>query len=575
METNFYQSIFTQENILFSGIMVSLFFISLFRIIKNPKQSTTIPNLLAALGIIGTFMGIFFGLLKFDTAKIDESIPSLLDGMKTAFLTSLLGLVLSNILKCLQSNFLKRQDKKDNNNLQNEISLERVISLMFESNKIAADNTQNIVDALREMSEKNQENMNRLFNLNQEISNKIETGNEILTNEFKIFAKNMAENNMKAFTQAIQDCIKDLNNQLQDQFGENFKHLNSAVEKLLDWQIHYKDTVELTTKNQQKLNHGIQIIKDSIVEIAEKSNTVIEVANKLGDKIITLDTQQEILNRGLNILNNASQKMELLAPNMETCVTKIYDMTKNVTENIEVQQKDFLRNLTEFTTKLQNVSNKNIELIGNQIETLDKTRLKFENVGELAQKGESLIEVLVNLKKNILVLDKQQEKLMTGLEVLNTITKEAKTSIPTLNNYIKEVQSLTKTSTESIRAQQTKIVEALNEFTNKIQNTSTLNITSLENQMAALEKAKVKFENEGFTLTKKISDNIQVMVENNNSNLQTSVQNINDSLSITLNSSLQSLGEQLAAVSEKFVNDYTPLTKELQRLINIAKKIER
>lgn len=63
------------------------------------------------------------------------------------------------------------------------------------------------------------------------------------------------------------------------------------------------------------------------------------------------------------------------------------------------------------------------------------------------------------------------------------------------------------------------------------------------------------------------------MVENNNSNVQTSVENLNKALGVTLNTSLESLGNQLAAVSEKFVSDYTPLTIELQKLINLAKKV--
>ncbi len=61
------------------------------------------------------------------------------------------------------------------------------------------------------------------------------------------------------------------------------------------------------------------------------------------------------------------------------------------------------------------------------------------------------------------------------------------------------------------------------------------------------------------------------MVENNNSNLQTSVNNINELLTTTLNTSLESLGEQLATVSEKFVKDYTPLTIELQKLVELSK----
>ena len=46
------------------------------------------PNLLSTLGVLGTFLGITIGLIGFDPADLDNSIPILLDGLKTAFWTS-------------------------------------------------------------------------------------------------------------------------------------------------------------------------------------------------------------------------------------------------------------------------------------------------------------------------------------------------------------------------------------------------------------------------------------------------------------------------------------------------------
>ncbi|MGL5982433.1 MAG: hypothetical protein ACRCZR_03810 [Cetobacterium sp.] len=74
--------LFGTMNVIFGGVMLVLFGFSIVRMQKNPKENTTIPNLIAALGIIGTFAGIFSGLLEFDTDKLDASIPKLLDGMK-------------------------------------------------------------------------------------------------------------------------------------------------------------------------------------------------------------------------------------------------------------------------------------------------------------------------------------------------------------------------------------------------------------------------------------------------------------------------------------------------------------
>ncbi|MGL5983556.1 MAG: hypothetical protein ACRCZR_09545, partial [Cetobacterium sp.] len=146
--------------------------------------------------------------------------------------------------------------------------------------------------------------------------------------------------------------------------------------------------------------------------------------------------------------------------------------------------------------------------------------------------------------------------------------EENSSQIAIVRNTIKE---LTTVSTENIKRQQNEIVNALNNVVTSINTTSEMNVRAIDSQIKSIEKSIVNFENEGFNLTKKISDNIQNMVENNNTNLNKSIDDINKLLATTLNTSLNSLGNQLAAVSEKFVSDYTPLTKELQKIISLAK----
>ncbi len=60
----------------------------------NAQLAELVPSLLTSLGILGTFMGMMSGLsgLDFtDSAKIISSIPTLLDGMRFAFGTSVAG----------------------------------------------------------------------------------------------------------------------------------------------------------------------------------------------------------------------------------------------------------------------------------------------------------------------------------------------------------------------------------------------------------------------------------------------------------------------------------------------------
>ena len=59
------------------------------------------PTLLTTIGILGTFTGVVFGLWHFDVNNIDQSIPGLLEGLKTAFITSVAGMALSVIFKII------------------------------------------------------------------------------------------------------------------------------------------------------------------------------------------------------------------------------------------------------------------------------------------------------------------------------------------------------------------------------------------------------------------------------------------------------------------------------------------
>ena len=639
---NILQQLLTPMNIFFGLFMLGLFFYSCVKIFLKPKESTTIPNLIAAIGIIGTFAGIFMGLLDFDTTKLDDSIPKLLDGMKTAFATSLIGLVFSNILKCIQSRNIKREAKKlekDNG----DVSLEKIASLMFDIKETIVNSNLELVSSIRDIkentikvSEENrvamkslveelvgdkeeslvgqmkslreslvkaqeqaQERLNsglekmgtqldNLVQTNNAISNEIERGNNVLIDEFRIFAKNMAENNMKAFTEAIQECVRDLNNQLQEQFGENFKHLNLAVEKLLEWQIHYKETIENTNRNQEEIYTGMKMAKDLVIEINNRSQSIVEVANKLGDKIITFDTQQQNLNNSIEVLNKISYEAKDLIPNIDIYLKEMKNRTLESTKNIESYIVDMDSKLLEHTVlatdkiteHVVTVTEKSIvEVNKSSLNVLDKINTvnqeAIKNISKLSDYFEEQSSASIDHINNI--QNSMKLTASTLLETLNKVSSNTSKNIDENNTQIISVRNaineLTQVSTDNIKKQQNEIIIALKDLTTGVKTTSELNIKAMEDQISSIEKAVVKFENEGFTLTKKISDNIQIMVENNNTNLQTSVNNLNEALGVTLNASLQSLGEQLAAVSEKFVSDYTPLTVELQKVVNLAKRV--
>ena len=67
-------------------------------------------SIIMSAGVLGTFVGIFVGLQDFNVNNIENSVPSLLAGLKTAFYTSILGMALAILLSIAQKSKAVKSD---------------------------------------------------------------------------------------------------------------------------------------------------------------------------------------------------------------------------------------------------------------------------------------------------------------------------------------------------------------------------------------------------------------------------------------------------------------------------------
>lgn len=84
---------------------------------ENPYFESDASQAFASLGVLGTFVGITFGLLFFDTYDLEKSVPALLDGMKSAFFTSIVGMISSLGTKWWQRKKQKEYDLNQSNHV--------------------------------------------------------------------------------------------------------------------------------------------------------------------------------------------------------------------------------------------------------------------------------------------------------------------------------------------------------------------------------------------------------------------------------------------------------------------------
>ena len=115
---------------------------------ERRKWLDQLPSIISTLGVLGTFVGITKGLIGFNTSALDQSIPVLLDGLKTAFLTSILGMFGSMALnKFVSAKFDQEQKQSEIEKAAQKI-IDALRANQRELPKLLEDGNKNLVSVL-------------------------------------------------------------------------------------------------------------------------------------------------------------------------------------------------------------------------------------------------------------------------------------------------------------------------------------------------------------------------------------------------------------------------------------------
>ena len=127
----------------------------------------------------------------------------------------------------------------------------------------------------------------------------------------------------KALVEALRDVIKDFNSHINEQFGENFKHLNEGVEKLLVWQEQHRRHVETMAIRLNEVLKIAQVTADTHKQVVDQSLSFADTAAELSALLSALETQKAQINSYAQslaaLLNSAKDAM----PQIESRITAI------------------------------------------------------------------------------------------------------------------------------------------------------------------------------------------------------------------------------------------------------------
>lgn len=475
-----------------AGILVISVFFAIFTIhlIISKRLHHFATSLLITTGICFTFYGISQGLVGFNVNDIENSLPKLIEGIKTAFLVSVVGVFGAIVLKIFALIFeLIFRAKVDENK---EYSLADVVA-----------HEQGILDVLSKQISQNEQNLNAQNEMNARLIKAI-SGNEDssllgqiknlrmdtndkfseLVREFRSFAATMTENNQKALIEALSAVIKDFNDKLTEQFGENFKELNSAVSKLVLWQENYKNHIESSENLLENISQALSKQSEDYKVLANSTNDFIA-----GSKEI------------LAVVKNIKEQRELLSTNASSLA--------NVLENLKENLPEIMNKINEFSQ----ASLDNYEKISNENAKLSEhfQRVNNEIISSTSEQRQAL---LAEFKEASVAL--QNELKERSAELNEHFSSSQNFLAESINTHLRSLDSEFNSYNERLNTQ---LIEALNEASKGVNSQMKVLDSELENAL------------------KNISNNIASI----SAQFVNDYQNITNSLNIATNNLLSSL----------------------------------
>lgn len=349
-----------------------------------------LPSIISTLGVLGTFFGITKGLLAFDPNDLNNSIPELLTGLKTAFFTSLAGMIGSLVLTRVVNHAFDNKEKG-----------------AFDFTSAATQ----IVDAINLLSQQNEKHY-------------LEQAKTQLDYQNHIFEK---LNQITDFKQSLSNV------------SDNIEHISNNLPSLADYQKQLTDReafYKLVAQKFDVINANLQIVIKDVNSQIKANDAIINDLDDVLQKIITIaDNSNSSLGyhqRIEDIQSDIKRNTDEMAAHTEAQVNIQQEITTNVGMFGEILHGEVI----EIEDCMSNTN----KLLSD----------KFDEFSELLQKSntESLVEVMKHVTEEFerqmsaLVSKLVQEnfdQLNKSVERLNTWQIQNKDMIQSLTSQYKNM----------------------------------------------------------------------------------------------------------------------------------------
>lgn len=466
----------------------------------------SIPSVFTSLGVLGTFGGILIGLLGFDANDIDKSIPILLSGMKTAFITSVVGIICSLISSRISKMVWYGAEDNDTVDMSSEIGVLR-----------------SILTTLQSDSAQNQANNQSLMGVLQ----------PILTTVQNDSAQNQANNQalieeMKALTQGI--------------IGSGDESLNSQLLKL---RTTFRDSQADT----------IEVLRGLTKSTDENLNALRKI-----DQGLNGDGETSLLNQVLRMREEQNEHAKANRSNFEFIVDAMKANSELLTEKFDEFAELMAKNNTEALVEVMKAATEEFNAQMSAIierlvqENFDELNKSVERMNSWQQENKTMITQLTDQFKDTVsqfrITSEELDKVEKNTSALIDDNSVFAQMIQELNEVLVEDTKLLESSkvlsesSATLQEASQSVKDSSKELNNWVERQNSFNesYTLLMNRLEEIDK--IKDINEVFwnDTKKQLEQGVSIIGEGSKQ-LQNDLDDINNSFYERLNSTLQSLDD--------------------------------
>jgi len=501
------------------------------------------PALLMTIGVLGTFIGIVIGLLDFDPNALDASVGKLLEGLKTAFMTSVAGMALGILYRILAATgWLTPKDPAQQQDSDVTASdLLAALNAQTEQMQLLRQDQRERLNALHAaVAGQEETNLAGQMKLLRADMNDRDRQDRLDREEFsgklwrrlEEFSDQLSRSATEQIIEALRKVIADFNAKITEQFGDNFKALDASVQKLVTWQEQNRAEMARLQTLYSRSVEAIAAIEGAMTRIVESSAVIPGHMQALEDCVKTARLQIAELERHLQAFAELRDRAVEALPETRR---HIGEMTGGIADSV-AHMTNHQRAMLDMLAKAGERVQQDVAAVQERV---------AESVASMAGRMEKSIDE---------TLGKQEKAARDAAAGMQQATDTALTAFTESGKSVRqEVAAVQKTVSDRIDTMANRI-EVTIEKTRNAQEQSTNH--AADGLRQATEQMAQKF-----------NQHMQQALTRTEEGVNAQMGALDKALETELGNAMRQMGKGLGQISQKFTEDYKELTAQMTEVV--------